>query len=98
MNSNLLDDLMYQAGMTAQGCWDNLDDYDKEAILRLAKLIVQECVKSCGSQADKANILKTFGLPVESNVKYISPEASGSVDSQYRRRYNLAPTQGVNND
>jgi len=35
---------------------------------------------------------------VESNVKYISPEASGSVDSQYRRRYNLAPTQGVNND
>jgi hypothetical protein len=27
------DDLMYEAGLTAQGCWDEMDDYDKEAIL-----------------------------------------------------------------
>lgn len=84
---------MYQAGMTAQGCWDNLDDYDKEAILRLAKLIVQECVRSCGSQSDKANILRAFDLPVESNVKYTGPDPDGSVNSQYTRKYNLLEKQ-----
>jgi hypothetical protein len=92
MQSEKLEKLMYESGMTAQGCWDHLDEYDKTAILKLAELIVQECAKSCGSQTDKANILKAFGLPVETNVKYISPESSGSVDSQYRRKYNLAPT------
>lgn len=37
------DDLMYAAGLTAQGCWDEFDDYDKQAIEKFAQLIVQEC-------------------------------------------------------
>jgi len=37
------DDLMYAAGLTAQGCWDKFDDYDKQAIEKFAQLIVQEC-------------------------------------------------------
>jgi hypothetical protein len=41
--NNQLEDLMYQAGLTAQGCWDEMDDYAKEAIKRLAELIVTEC-------------------------------------------------------
>ena len=36
-------DLMYQAGLTAQGCWDQMDDYDRTAILKFAELIVREC-------------------------------------------------------
>ena len=39
------DDLMYQAGLTAQGGWDQMDDYDRTAILKFGELIVQECVK-----------------------------------------------------
>ena len=39
------DDLMYQAGLTAQGCWDQMDDYDRTAILKFGELIVRECVK-----------------------------------------------------
>jgi hypothetical protein len=35
-----LQDLMYQAGLTAQGC---LDNYDHTAIEKFAKLIVREC-------------------------------------------------------
>ena len=35
--------LMYQAGLTADGCWDQMDDYDKEAIERYGRLIVQRC-------------------------------------------------------
>ena len=36
---------LYESGLTAQGCWDELDDYAKEAIERFAKLIVRECAE-----------------------------------------------------
>jgi hypothetical protein len=42
MNSRI-DDLMYQAGLTAQGCWDEMDDYNREAILQFAELIIKDC-------------------------------------------------------
>ena len=45
------DDLMYHAGLTAQGCWDQMDDYDRTAILKFGELIIQECA----SFADKHN-------------------------------------------
>jgi hypothetical protein len=35
---------LYQAGLTAQGCWDELDDYTKQGIEKFAQLIVKECV------------------------------------------------------
>lgn len=38
---------LYQAGLTAQGCWDELDDYAKEGIEKFAKLIVRECANHC---------------------------------------------------
>ena len=34
---------MYRAGLTAQGCWDEMDDYDQEAILKLVDLVIKEC-------------------------------------------------------
>jgi hypothetical protein len=43
--NNDFDNLMYEAGLTAQGCWDEMDDYDHAAIMKFAKLIVRECVK-----------------------------------------------------
>jgi len=42
-----LEDLMYRAGLTAQGCWDSMDQYDREAIERFAELIAQECANIC---------------------------------------------------
>ena len=56
---------------------------------RFAELIVEECAQCCGSQADRKNILKRFGLPVESDVQYPAPEAHWSVNSQYDRDYNI---------
>jgi hypothetical protein len=38
---------LYQAGLTAQGCWDELDDYAKEGIEKFAGLIIQECLQQC---------------------------------------------------
>jgi hypothetical protein len=42
-----LDDLMYSSGLTAQGCWDEMDDYAKQAIEKFAQLIVKECIRLC---------------------------------------------------
>lgn len=39
-----LEDLMYRAGLTAQGCWDEMDQYDREAIEKFANLIVSESI------------------------------------------------------
>ena len=55
---------------------------------KFAELIVRECAACCGSQADMRNIRKRFGLPVESNIKYPSPESTGHY-SQYGREYNI---------
>ena len=67
--------------------------WDMPEFQKFAQLIVAECAACCGSQADMRNIRKRFGLSVESNVKYLGPEKSGSVNSQYEREYNL-PGEG----
>ena len=40
-----IEDLMYHAGLTAQGCWDEMDEYDRKAIEKFAELIVKECMQ-----------------------------------------------------
>jgi hypothetical protein len=69
----------------------SLVDYEGELIFskeKFAELIIQECIDCCGSQADRKNIRKCFGLPVESNVMYPGPETIGH-HSQYERKYNI---------
>ena len=43
--NNKIELCLYESGLTAQGCLDELDDYAKEAIERFAKLIVRECAQ-----------------------------------------------------
>jgi hypothetical protein len=43
MMKERFEDLLYQSGLTAQGCWDQMDDYDRAAIEKFAELIVREC-------------------------------------------------------
>lgn len=38
-----IEQLMYRAGLTSQGCWDELDDYTKQSIEKFAELLVCEC-------------------------------------------------------
>lgn len=42
MNDEELEDLMYRAGLTAQGCWDSMDQYAREAIMDFAALVAAE--------------------------------------------------------
>lgn len=41
--NNRIEELMYESGLTAQGCWDQMDQYNKDAIMKFADLIVNEC-------------------------------------------------------
>lgn len=42
-----IEDLMYHAGLTAQGCWDEMDEYGRKAIETFAELIVAEMLQTC---------------------------------------------------
>ena len=69
-----IEDLMYNAGLTAQGCWDEMDNYDKQAIEKFAELIVRECAEMVKIQNEQfmeneshygvvsADVLKHFGV------------------------------------
>jgi hypothetical protein len=37
-----IENLMYRAGLTAQGCWDEMDSYMHEAIEKFAELIIKD--------------------------------------------------------
>lgn len=67
----------------------SVEDWIDQYNVIFGNLLIQECIDCCGSQADKKNIRKNFGLPIESDVKYPSPELHNSITSQYERPYNL---------
>jgi hypothetical protein len=56
---------------------------------KFTEAVVRECANRCGSQADQRNLLTSFGFEAESNVKYPAPERNWSINSQYKREYNL---------
>ncbi len=56
------EDLMYRSGLTASGCWDQLDEYNRKAIEKFGELIVKECVEvaidnGCGDFVDIEQLL-----------------------------------------
>ena len=40
-----LENCLYKSGLTAQGCWDELDDYAKQGIEKFAELVILECAR-----------------------------------------------------
>jgi hypothetical protein len=45
MKEDIFEKLHYHSGLVAQGCWSDLDEYDREAIRRFGDLIVEECAE-----------------------------------------------------
>lgn len=43
MTNEIIDDILYESGLTAQGSWDEMDSYDQEAIVSAIKLTAQRC-------------------------------------------------------
>jgi hypothetical protein len=57
MKEDIFERLHYHSGLIAQGCWDELDDYDREAIQRFGDLVVRECM-----QVARETILRGSGV------------------------------------
>ena len=53
-----VEDLLYESGLIAQGCWEDLDTYTQEAIERLIIIAVRECA----NLADEAEPYKAADL------------------------------------
>ena len=66
--------------------------FDRE---KFAELIVRECISCVGPQGDKVYLKKHFGLPVESDIVYPATDESWSVETQYKRKYNIAPDRDM---
>lgn len=62
-----IEDLMYSSGLTAQGCWDKLDEYDKNSIKRFGELIYKDIITTVAAQA----LLNESALDVFKNLKTI---------------------------
>ena len=63
-------DLLYQSGLIADGCWDELGTYEQEAIERFFQLTVLKCADIGERYADgnyevRNQILEHFGLEEE---------------------------------
>ena len=50
-----IEDLMYHAGLTASGCWDEMDAYDRKAIVKFSQLIVADCLNIISKYEISAN-------------------------------------------
>ena len=44
MKEDIFSRLHYHSGLVAQGCWEELDEYDRAAIVRFGDLVVRECI------------------------------------------------------
>ena len=64
MKEDIFSRLHYYSGLVAQGCWDELDEYDRAAIVRFGDLIVKEAAKFMNEYADRNgnDLLEHFGI------------------------------------
>jgi len=54
---DIFEDAIYNAGLTAQGCWENLDDYTQDAIKRLFTYAYRAGVAGEYDQFDRAGAI-----------------------------------------
>jgi hypothetical protein len=83
------DKQMYDAGLTAQGCWDEMDSYMHEAIEKFGELIVRRCISEVAmmgvTQYENKDIAWAVDLIVK-NLKDTFEIDEPSVDEQLRKR------------
>ena len=80
---------MYDAGLTAQGCWDEMDSYMHEAIEKFGELIVRRCISEVAmmgvTQYENKDIAWAVDLIIK-NLKDTFEIDESSVDEQLRKR------------
>lgn len=64
MTDTRFDQLMYAAGLTAAGCFENMDGYDQQAIQKFAELIVEECAAVIATAVDHREPASTYAAKI----------------------------------
>ena len=73
-----IEGLMYHAGLTASGCWDEMDAYDRKAIVRFSQLIVADCL----------NIIARYEISANEMAYGSTYVALTDIYSEIRERFN----------
>jgi hypothetical protein len=60
-----IDHCLYLAGLTASGCWEDLDTYTQEGIERFAELIVKETMQVVANQLPSNQYLDVAQAVIE---------------------------------
>lgn len=84
-----IESLMYQSGLTADGCWNEMDAYDRGAIERMIVLVIRECEGICLERAKVLDeYLKSHAADMhESAFDFTNGAITGSLrNAQYIRR------------
>ena len=72
------EELLYKSGLTAQGCWDEMDEYAQQAIERFAELVrVDERIygrhsKKCKWFGLTDDELKEIQYSTDTQVEYVT--------------------------
>lgn len=64
-----IEQCLYQAGLTAQGCWDELGTYEQQAIEKFAELIIKDVILEIANANTQHCALTTYDLGMASCVE-----------------------------
>ena len=84
---NSLEDLMYQAGLTAQGSWDEMDQYNRDAVLKLVSLVLDQCIDLV-EQSGRSCQHTTFDKSIVDCVH-------GSAVQSIKQHFNIKESKGL---
>lgn len=83
------EELLYRSGLTAQGCWDELDEYARQGIIKFGELVVLESARKIDEMIDREwyeHLKQHFGLNRVTETNYLIDVTNGTPAG------NIAPT------
>ena len=53
MKEAVFEELHYYSGLTAVGCWDTMDEYDREAIRCFGDMIIEKAIRLAQAESER---------------------------------------------
>jgi hypothetical protein len=74
--NDAIEQLLYKSGLTAQGCWDELDDYAREAIMTLIQQTADRCAQLVQDAVDRREPASTYPDMIRRQFDSVEPAAA----------------------
>lgn len=78
--NNTIEQLLYTSGLTAQGCWEELDWYTREAIMTLVQHTAEHCAQLVQDAVDHREPASTYPSMIRRQFL-----GSGKIDSSHQQ-------------